>query len=254
MVRGVDRRDIFRDDDDRRDLLRRLSYVLPESDCTCFAWVLMSNHFHLVVRTGEVPVGRVMARVGTGYAMYFNGRYGRVGHLVQNRFKSRLVRDDDDLLNLIRYVHLNPVSAGFVSSLASLRHYPWSGHAALMGGRPQPFHHSTKALALFANDPTTARSQLGRFMQAGIASPPHARGDTTRSRIQPLIHEVCRSHGIDPAELVRGCRDRATSKARCEIACRATIELRLSQLTIAEAIGVSQSAVSRCQRSRTDSG
>ncbi len=110
MVRGVDRSDIFIDDSDRRDLLRRLSDILPESGCTCFAWVLMSNHIHLVVRTGLVPLGRVMARIGTGYAMRFNRRYERVGHLVQNRYKSRPIGDDDDLLNLIRYVHLNPRS------------------------------------------------------------------------------------------------------------------------------------------------
>ena len=243
MVRGINRRDIFEDNRDRRNLLGRLSDVLPESDCLCFAWVLMSNHFHLVVRTGRVPVGRVMARVGTGYAMYFNARYGRVGHLVQNRFKSRLVHDDNDLLNLIRYVHLNPVSAAIVDSLASLRLYPWSGYAALMGECPQAFHDSTRALALFAKDATTARRQLSRFMQEGIDGAPLTATEIPESGIQPLIREVCRSHGIDPAELIRGRRG-AASRARCDIACRATVELRLSQATIAEAIGVSQPAVS----------
>ena len=245
MVRGVDRRDIFKDDRDARDLLRRLSDVLPESGCSCYAWVLMSNHYHFVVRTGEVPVGRVMARVGTGYAMYFNQRHGRVGHLVQNRFKSRLVRDDNDLLNLIRYVHLNPLTAGIVDSLASLRRYPWSGHAALMGDRPQQFHHSTKALALFASDLTRARSVLNRFMQAGVDPASDSSGETPPSRVQHLIHEVCRTHGIDPVGLIQGRRDRATSRARTEIAYRAAVELGLSKIFITEALGVSDSAVSR---------
>ena len=252
MVRGVDRLNIFIDDSDRRDLLRRLSDVFPDSGCTCFAWALMSNHFHLVVRTGSVPLGRMMARVGTGYVMRFNLRYGRVGHLVQNRFKSRLVGSNDDLLNLIRYVHLNPIRGRIVSSLTGLRRYPWSGHAGLMGDCPQPFHDATETLSFFGKDPTTARDQLSSFMYAGLKeAPPDTGEDTPRPRLQRLIHDVCRSRGIEPDELIQGCKDQATSAARSEIAYRAATELKISRAAIARTIGISSSAVSRCvQRAR----
>jgi REP element-mobilizing transposase RayT len=237
---------MFRDDGDRRDLLRRLSDILPESSCQCLAWVLMPNHIHLVVRTGPVPLGRVMARVGTGYAMHFNRRYDRVGHLIQNRFRSRLVTDDADLLNLIRYVHLNPVRAHIVDSLSALRCFPWSGHAALIGDSPQAFHSCVEALALFGDDLATARLRLIRFMRSGMKEAPQSAVESPIDRLRALVREVCNSYGIDTEGLGRGHRDRVTSRARTVIAFRAATELGLTHAAIARAVGVSSSAVSRC--------
>jgi REP element-mobilizing transposase RayT len=127
MTRGLEGRAIFVDDADRRDLLDRLSEILPESGMRCFAWALMSNHLHLVVQTGPEPLSRVMKRINTGYATRFNLHHARQGYLFQGRFKSRVVGGDDDLLGVIRYVHRNPLAAGVVGTLASLATYPRCG-------------------------------------------------------------------------------------------------------------------------------
>ena len=243
MVRGVDRRDIFIDDRDRLDLLGRLSHILPESGCRCFAWVLMSNHIHLVTRTGEVPIGRAMARIGTGYAGYFNRRHGRVGHLVQNRFKSRLVASDTELKNLIRYVHLNPVAAGIVRSLAALEQFPWSGHSALAGGRPQRFHQHADTLALFGTNRGAARAALESFMRDGISRRTDEHAEGAKAHLHRIISDVCRCLGIAPSELTSGRRDRTVSDARRAIIERATRETRVSKRAIATAIGCSPPAV-----------
>ncbi len=123
MLRGIERRRILEDDADRHDLVDRLARLITEERFTCFAWSLMPNHVHLVLRTGPVPLSRLMARLGTGYARRFNVRHRRVGHLFQNRFKSVLVERDSYGQRLVRYVHLNPVRAGLVRSLTELADY-----------------------------------------------------------------------------------------------------------------------------------
>ena len=89
--------DLFHDVEDRRDVLVRLSRILPDAGARCFGWTLMSNHLHAVVKTGEQRLGTVMQRVLTGYAMRFNGRAGRRGHLLQGRYGSRPLKDEADL-------------------------------------------------------------------------------------------------------------------------------------------------------------
>ena len=83
MVRGIEGRPIFSDDHDRRELLSRISRVFPECGTRCYAWALMPNHAHLVIRTGHRRLSHVMARLGAGYAGYFNERHARAGHLFQ---------------------------------------------------------------------------------------------------------------------------------------------------------------------------
>ena len=113
MARGVEQRAIFRDDQDRRDFLARCSKVVRASQLTVFAYVLMTNHVHLVVR-GAVPLGRCMQRLRTGYAVTFNRRHRRAGHLFQNRYRAILCAADRYFLQLVRSVHLNPVRARIV--------------------------------------------------------------------------------------------------------------------------------------------
>lgn len=138
MARGIERRDIFKDDKDRKAFLERLTTVLEETQTQCYAWALIPNHFHLLLRTGQTPLSKVMRRLMTGYAVTFNKRHKRSGHLFQNRYKSVVCEEDPYLLELIRYIHLNPIRAGLVKDLKELEKYPWSGHSVTLGRRKNP--------------------------------------------------------------------------------------------------------------------
>ncbi|MEA3385292.1 MAG: transposase [Thermodesulfobacteriota bacterium] len=135
MARGIERREIFKDDQDRQSFLERLAVILEETQTQCYAWALIPNHFHLLLRTGLTPLSKVMRRLMTGYAVTFNKRHKRSGHLFQNRYKSVVCEEDPYLLELIRYIHLNPLRAGLVKDLKELDKYPWTGHSAIMGKR-----------------------------------------------------------------------------------------------------------------------
>jgi REP element-mobilizing transposase RayT len=122
IARGIERREIFRDDEDRDDFLRRLGDIIVESKTLCYAWALIPNHFHILLKTGEVPIATVMRRLLSGYAAGFNRKRRRSGHLFQNRYKSILCQEDAYLSELVRYIHLNPLRAGIVNTLEELDH------------------------------------------------------------------------------------------------------------------------------------
>jgi REP element-mobilizing transposase RayT len=111
VVRGIERRKIFRDDSGRDDFLERLSAILGESRTPCYAWALMPKHFHLLLKTGQTPISTLMRRLLTGYAVSFNLRHRRSGHRFQNRYKSILCREDACLLELARYIHVKRQAA-----------------------------------------------------------------------------------------------------------------------------------------------
>jgi putative transposase len=138
MARGIEGREIFKDDQDRSSFLERLAIVLEETQTQCYAWSLIPNHFHLLLRTSQTPLSKVMRRLMTGYAVTFNKRHKRSGHLFQNRYKSVVCEEDPYLLELIRYIHLNPLRAGLVNDLRELDKYPWTGHSGILGRRKNP--------------------------------------------------------------------------------------------------------------------
>ena len=138
MARGIERRDIFKDNKDRKAFLDRLAIILEETQTQCYAWALIPNHFHLLLRTGPTPLSKVMRRLMTGYAVTFNKRHKRTGHLFQNRYKSIVCEEDSYLLELIRYIHLNPLRAGLVKNLKDLDKYLWAGHSTILGNRKNP--------------------------------------------------------------------------------------------------------------------
>ena len=108
ICRGINRRKIFTDDDDYTLFMSRLGMLLKETRTRCLAWALMTNHFHLLLRTGNVSISDLMKRLLTHYAVNYNRRHRRVGHLFQNRFKSILCQEGPYLLELVRYIHSNP--------------------------------------------------------------------------------------------------------------------------------------------------
>ena len=123
MARGIERRKIFWDNKDRSSFLERLAVILEETQTQCYAWALIPNHFHILLRTGATPLSTVMRRLMTGYAVTFNIRHRRSGHLFQNRYKSVICEEDPYLLELIRYIHLNSLRAKLAKDLKELDKY-----------------------------------------------------------------------------------------------------------------------------------
>lgn len=168
MVRGIERRKIFDSDADRDHFLHRMGEILLDTQTTCFAWALMPNHFHLLLRTGKVPISTIMRRLLTGYALWFNRSRCRHGHLFQNRFKSILCQEDSYLLELVRYIHLNPLRARLVKSIQELDAFPYSGHSTLMGGFQKSWQETDEILKLFGSKPALARRMYRQFVEQGI--------------------------------------------------------------------------------------
>ncbi len=168
MGRGIERRKIFDSDADRDHFLHRMGEILLDTGTTCFAWSLMPNHFHMLCRTGNISISTVMRRLLTGYATWFNRSRRRHGHLFQNRFKSILCQEDVYLLELVRYIHLNPLRAGLVQGLDDLDSYPYSGHIALMGSAHHPWQETEGILGLFGKNRDWARQSYRLFVEQGI--------------------------------------------------------------------------------------
>lgn len=168
MARGIERRAIFGDPSDYQEFINRLGEALQKSGCRCFAWVLMPNHFHLLVQAGREGTPPLMRRLMTGYAGHFNRRHCRSGHLFQNRYKAILCEEEPYLLELIRYIHLNPFRGKIVESLDALENYSWSGHRALLGLEKRTFQAVEEALAKFGGVQKDPRSAYRRFIADGV--------------------------------------------------------------------------------------
>lgn len=132
--RGIERKFIFKQDKDKEAFHRRLRDNLSKSSMQCYAWCIMGNHFHLLLQTGKTTLAEFMRSLLTGYAVYYNKRHKRVGHLFQNRYQSTMCEKDAYLLTLVRYVHLNPVKAKIIS-YGDLRRYRWTGHREILEDR-----------------------------------------------------------------------------------------------------------------------
>jgi REP element-mobilizing transposase RayT len=111
IIRGIERKAIFKDTADREIFFERCSGIISETETSCYAWVFMTNHIHMLLKTGLSPIATVMRRLLTGYAVSFNRRHRRHGHLFQNRYKSFLCEEQLYLKELVRYIHLNPLRA-----------------------------------------------------------------------------------------------------------------------------------------------
>ena len=171
IVRGIEKRPIFLDDQDREEFLSRFSLLLKETSTDCFAWALLDSHFHLLLKPETVKLAHFMRRLLTGYAVVFNLRHGRAGHLFQNRYKSIVCDSDSYLLELVRYIHLNPIRAGIVATLEDLAGYPWCGQGELLGKTSRTLINEAEVLSHFSPQRMTARKHYERFTADGIATP-----------------------------------------------------------------------------------
>lgn len=166
ISRAIDRHYLFDGPAERARYLELLTRAMGHSDARVFAWCVMSNHIHLVVQAGEQPLGRFMKALHVGYVNWKNRRDGRLGPLFADRYKAILVDRDEYLLELVRYVHLNPVRAGVVEAP---EHSGWSSHRAYLGlEKPPAWLRSSEVLERFGPDPGQARQAFAAFVADGI--------------------------------------------------------------------------------------
>lgn len=169
MVRGIERGKVFRDRKDRERFLGRLGEVAAATQTSIYAWALLPNHAHLLARSGPRGLAPFMRRLLTGYAIEFNRRHHRYGHLFQNRYKSIVCEEDTHFRELVGYIHLNPLRANLVADVRALERYPWCGHAGVLGHAAQPWHDRRYVLAWFGRGEAGARRAYRRYVAEGVS-------------------------------------------------------------------------------------
>lgn len=166
MSRGNAQADIFLSDEDRWAFLENLDRVCRRLDWRVWAWCQMTNHYHLLIETLSPTLSKGMREVNGVYTQAFNSRHGRVGHVLQGRYKAVLVQKETYLLELSRYVVLNPVRAGMTKTAGD---WPWSSYRALMGKAPAAdWLAIDETLQLFHPQRGPARRAFARFVADGV--------------------------------------------------------------------------------------
>lgn len=168
-ARGNERKAIYFDDQDRRGFLELLGHVCKRCGWVCHAYCLMTNHYHLLIETPDGNLSRGMRQLNGEYTRYVNRNYSRVGHLFQGRYKAILVQKESYLLELSRYVVLNPVRAGMVELPGD---WKWSSYLSTIGQDEVPaFLFVDWILSAFGEKRGLAVTQYKAFVASGIAAP-----------------------------------------------------------------------------------
>jgi len=166
IIRGIDRGAIFQDDKDRAEFVRRLKELAKASGTTFYAFAMMTNHVHLMLKSGKTGLSTFMRRLLSGYAQYYNRRHQRVGHLFQNRYKSIICEEDAYFRQLVAYIHLNPLRAGIVSSMDELASYLWCGHSVLVGRQVCDWLDRDYILQFFGSREGSAKREYLTYLES----------------------------------------------------------------------------------------
>ena len=169
ILRGIEKRRIVDDDSDRENFTNRLGRLAEDSLTSVYAWALLDNHAHILMRSGPAGISAFMRSVLTGYAISYNLRHHRHGHLFQNRYKSIICEEDAYFMELVRYIHLNPLRAGIVDSLAQLDRHPWCGHGVVMAKCDAHWQDRDYVLKWFGQTEGQAKRAYREFVENGIA-------------------------------------------------------------------------------------
>lgn len=229
-ARGVDRQDIFHSDADRQQFMSLLHAAFREASASLFAYCLMGNHFHLLTASGAIPLSTPLHKALTTYALNFNARYRRTGHLFQARFYSHPIHDTAYLQNCVAYIHANPVRAGFVRTIPE---WKWSSHEDWRQFRQGAIDFARLAELTGIPSETLRQEYLRR---AEFASVP------ALLTIPELIADTARMLGLAPDALVSGRRGTILTKAKL-ILIKRTRQGGYPLLRLAEALNCSPAAL-----------
>ena len=267
MARGNDGQVIFRDDAGHRRFLNLLTKAKERFRFRLYAYCLMSNHFHLLLHVTSMPLSPIMQWLLTCHASWFNRRWQRKGHLFQERFEAIHCQQDSYFLELLRYIHLNPVRADLVSAPDR---WPWSGHREIIGTDPTHLIDKTFPLSLFHRDSSSARMLYADFIDAGIPDchrfpDPFRQGRSAaqfivedhaedvqrgspRTSLSDIAGDIARESGFSLETLRRAGRARTLARAR-RLLVRRAIDNGHRPYEIAALLSCSLSLVSKALRS-----
>lgn len=161
VFRGINKQRIFKDEEDHLVYIEKLQTYQKTSEFELFAYCLMSNHVHLLIKEGKEPLSIIFRRIGSSYVFWYNQKYYRVGHLFQDRFKSETVETEAYFLTALRYIHQNPLKAGIVKQIQD---YPWSSYKEYI--QKKGVCNTSNAFNLFSSDPDEARKLFITYHQA----------------------------------------------------------------------------------------
>ncbi len=254
MVRGNAGRDIFFDDDDKKQFLRILSRKKRQTGFKLYAFCLMKNHFHLSLKEGYENISNIMRRINTTYALYFNKKYQLAGHLFQNRFKSENVEDDAYLISLIRYIHQNPVKAGIV---LSPEEYPWSSclYYFFPGKNIYKLVDIEEVLKIFSYDIEEGREQFKGFSQKEETTHnfledriknKQPKKINTEKKLISFVNKFLDEHKMVLKELLK----RENKSSRDQLILKLKDESIYSNKDIAELLGTTRGIVQKVRRNR----
>lgn len=168
IVRGIEKRRIVNDVADRKNFIDRLGGLSVDTKTSIYAWAIMTNHAHLLLRSSEMGLSAFMRRLLTGYAVSYNRRHRRWGHLFQNRYKSIVCDEDAYFTELVRYIHLNPLRAKLVKSLSQLDRYRWSGHSVLIGKIERDWQDRDYVLKWFGKKESEAEAAYRNYVKKAV--------------------------------------------------------------------------------------
>jgi len=164
MVRGIEGNSIVADDEDRMYFVLRMGKVAAATGTSIYAWALLTNHAHILLKSGASGLSTFMRKLLTGYATGYNLRHKRHGHLFQNRYKSIVCEEEPYFLRLVSYIHLNPLRAGLAESLEDLERYPWGGHAVVMNRIRHEWQDRNYVLGYFGKRESSALQAYREFV------------------------------------------------------------------------------------------
>ena len=165
ILRGNAGQPVFFDDLDRFRFYHFLQYVVEKFGCRVHGFCLMTNHIHLVLQTGNIPLSQIMQNLSLRYTKWINHAQSRTGHVFQGRYKALLLDADAYLMEIVRYIHLNPVRAGMVPLPEA---YPWSGHHGYLGKEVLPWLTTDLVLSMLSPNIQKARQTYASFVADGI--------------------------------------------------------------------------------------
>ena len=193
IIRGIEKRRIVDDDQDRKNFIDRLGRVSVETETKILAWSLLKNHAHILLKSGPRGLSQFMRRFLTGYAVGYNLRHRRHGHLFQNRYKSIVCDEDAYFQELVRYIHLNPLRAGLVNNLGELERYPWCGHGVMLGKIQHSWQDRPYVLSWFGRRKKQASNRIPAVSFRGGCPGPSAR--VSGRRVDSILGRVVRGPG-----------------------------------------------------------